>query len=688
MDTDNDTLKKRFSPDEAVVDAPPALSLEVDNAKLLTFVKKYIKESRTFFKEEKKIDKRRATNERFYFGNQVDPSSRSYKGLVAERTLKTYEKPYSDNVIKEGEDILRPLILSRLPELIIKPGVEGDENSRSSAEAITKVVNNALTSREMKKVLTRAFRHHPVYFTGVIKYRWNPQKGRMGDIDFEVIHPKNILVDHTATENNEAYMKIIVHFVEKSLKEWIMLFPNKKEVLIDYARQKGKINNLNEEALAVNLKIPEVWFDWLESAIDEKSEEDPQFEVYSGVMWYADRGQGSADDVLDKRKNPNWDWEGEEKLFFNNRPVPDELLPQIAMMGFEIPGIERQTIYRNFFGRPRKPFIFLGYEQWGQQPYDETTRIEENLLLQENYDTRGMQITKMIDDARGKHAFSSMSGLKRESVEEMDLDNPDEDLFIDGDLRQVHSFISKEQPSSQMFEDLSRTRERIMAKIHVSAPTRGEIVTSTATTNQIARESDFTVADDIADDMVNEVATQMGEALLHMMKLRYTPEHFTAVLGSAGDTQHQNFTEDVIEDGMEVEISASGTDKLRAERQAKEEAQLGLIDPITYYQDTGRHDPEGRFEKLFLFQSNPELYFKKFVEGQDVPDIAESVMFGAQQRMQEAGVPPQGQGGMQQPRMQPSPQDTTAIPQSPQGSPRGLFGQAAQGLSRMFGGGG
>ena len=89
------------------------------------------------------------------------------------------------------------------------------------------------------------------------------------------------------------------------------------------------------------------------------------------------------------------------------------------------------------------------------------------------------------------------------------------------------------------------------------------------------------MADDIGGLTVNEVTTKMGEVILHMMKLRYTPEHFQALIGIEGEETHDQLTGDIIEDGMIVSIRASGTDKLKAERQAKEEAQLGLTDPVS-----------------------------------------------------------------------------------------------------------
>ena len=646
-------------------ESAPILNLDLDDKKLAFFIEQYEKKYDGFDKN-KKLTERRKTNTKYLFGKQLDDVE-----------LKDYQKKYVDNVIKEGEDTLRTLVLSRLPDIIVNPGPDS-QVSREVSDLISEAVNKTLQSDELKQFLTLAFRRHSLDLTGVIKYYWNSQKGKLGDIEWEVIPAKYIKIDISATKNNERYMKLIIHEVERCLYDWIILFPEKEDQLKDFARQKNWQEAKDEDGIAFDLKVQEIWFDWKEKA-DGFDPENPEFESMSGVLWKAGEGEKS---ILDKRMNPNWDWEGEDKPFFNEKPVSDEMLPQMAMMGMHVPGVEMKKVYRNYFGKPRKPFIFMGYEQYGEMAFDEISRIEENKLLQDNYDIRGMQITTMIDEARGKHVFSSMCGLKKETVEEMDLSDPDQDIFVDGDLRMVHAFISKEQPSSAMFGDLARTKERVKEKLHISGAASGVLTSDVATTTQIQRESSFTIADDFSDLAINKVATEMAEALLHMMKLRYTPQHFQLLIGSQGAEVQQRLTADLIEDGMEVGIKASGTDKLKRERQAKEEASLGLIDPINYFIDTGRSDAENRAEMLYMFQTNPDMYIKKYSQKMDLQGVANQVIGMNQQNLMRFGNP-QGPYQPQQP-MQPSPQNPQAIGETPQGSPRSLIGRATGVISRLF----
>ena len=71
----------------------------------------------------------------------------------------------------------------------------------------------------------------------------------------------------------------------------------------------------------------------------------------------------------------------------------------------------------------------------------------------------------------------------------------------------------------------------------------------------------------------------------------------------------------MIEDEMEIEITASGTDKLKAERRALDMAKLKVIDPHTFYEDIGASDPQGRTMKLMLFLQSPEEYTAKYGMG-------------------------------------------------------------------------
>ena len=136
-----------------------------------------------------------------------------------------------------------------------------------------------------------------------------------------------------------------------------------------------------------------------------------------------------------------------------------------------------------------------------------------------------------------------------------------------------------------------------------------------ATTNQIAREANFTKADDLVEDTINYASEKMAQWVMQFVKLFYTEEHLKEAKGTNGSSIYHKLHRDMVDDGMEVVIKSSSTDKLRAEKLAKEAAQLKMIDPLSYYEDVGLTDPKGRTQRLIDFMADPLSYAMKHVEG-------------------------------------------------------------------------
>lgn len=595
------------------------LKIDLDDVEFADTLDKKIKESRAFFTK-KKLYERRKRNEEYAFGREIER-------LEEEKKIRANTPKYLDNLIFEAERTLKATALSRVPEITVKPGNESDE-SKQTSETITKIVNNKLRARETRQVLGKAYRHRPVYFVGVIKWRWDSEKGKFGDYRFESIHPHNIDVDHTASSNDAQEMEWIVHHYELSLKEIIMRWPEKKTEL--FTQQGIDSDQADEKQMATKLRISEVWFTWY----DEKEGE---WERIEGVAWKYKKI------VFDKIKDPYWDWEGEDTLFtFDNetgkRKVTDNEMRDSMMTGVPVPGLVSEKVFHNHFGRPRKPFIFVSHDQWGLQPFDETTRIEQSILLQDNINLRGQQISSIANLALGKNVFSTESGLNAEDVEEIDMWDPFQDILVDGEITKVWAKIDGAQPSAALFQEQNFNRERLFSKMGTNEALRGmSRPGDPATKTQLLKESDFTRIDDEVEDTLNWAAEQMSDAALQMIKLFYTEEHLTSILGKDGRTTFFKINRDLVEDGMEVEVSASSVDKMKRKIEARENARLKFVDPLTYFEDTEAPDPKEKTRRLLLFNLSPELYLEQIVEGRDVQQMADTL--GGQE---------QGQGGRQQ----------------------------------------
>jgi len=636
MSEDNSLERK---PDSLTSMADP-LKLELDDADLVKVVDQRKNDSKSYFNKTLKLTTRRTRNYKYLLGEQINVDD-----------LKYYNARYVDNLIWEAEGTIKPIAMSRLPDLLVKPGNESDE-SKKTAEDLTSVVNSDIRKRENRRVLSLAFKHNPVFLVGVLKAMWDPQMGDDGDYRFKVVHPNNITMDHTSSTNNERDMDFIAEDTELSAKEITMRFQKKKDEFLKEAGLEDP-SSRTEEKMASKYKICEIWFTWWKDSEDPDTGE-MKWERIEGVVWkYKNL-------VLGKMKNPYWDWQGKKRLFRyemgKKKQLTDDEM-RAAVFG-EVEGVESEMFYFNHFKDPAKPYYFMGYEQMGEHPMDVTSRIEQVLLMQDNHNKRGRQITEMNDRAKGKHVFSTESGLDKEDVENIDMANPDEDIVVAGEVNKVHTFIPGTPAPAQLYQEQAIGREHVFAKMSVHRTTRGEINPGKpGISDQIAREGDFGKIDDLVEETINPAAEWMSNWAMQFIKMFYTKSHMRKLLGRDGELTFAKINRDMIEDGMEVVVSASGVDKAERKREAFERARLKLTDPLTFFIDTDASDPVGRTEKLMTFLLAPELYVQEFVLKRDAEGMGEALnaegVVEEQQppqqvpQAQPAAMPPQGGGQVQ-----------------------------------------
>lgn len=676
-DTDNvlnkENFKDQLAPEETSLAQADPLQLNIKDSDLVKISDDRVKAYKKFYEQEYNLDDRRYKNELYYFGKQIIELDKNGK-------LKNYESKNLDNILYEIVATQTALSMSQMPDLLVTPGRNTDD-SRDTADLLTTVVNSDVKKRSNRKVLSLASKHRKVYFLGVIKAVWNPElAGGMGDYQFIVVHPNNIEFDHNATEADADKMEFVSHIAKFSVKKVFKMFPKAKEKLMDQLERDGILSRDQEpsyKAMATPLEIREFWFDDYEDAGDGKVRK------VSGLIWKYKKV------ILGKMKNPDFDYAGEEVIYSyedqniksSRRIVTAPEMQQSLITGQFPPNITKEKVYHNYFESPRKPFFFMSYDQWGKQPMDETTDLEQNLRNQEALDSINKGIQEKLKN-RGHHVWSKETGLSPSDIEKMDHNNPDEDYLVDGKLNDVHEFINGEQVSASEFNEMDRIQNRMFQLAGANA-VRGELkANQPATSAQIAREANYTRADDEVENTINAAAEWMASWALQFIKLRYTQDHFRKILGSKGEVVFQRLHQNMVEEGMEVMIKASGTDKIKAQNNAMEMAKAQLIDPLQFFRDMGLDDPEGRTVQLMMFMKAPDMYLQMFIK--DNPNVTQELLTKLQQTpvappVAPPGMPPPGVTPSQGPLMgpqNPTPANTAAMPVAPpivpQGSVSGL----------------
>lgn len=620
-------------PIEDVGEVTDPLALDIPDEKLIKIVDKWIEDTRHFYKEEYDLYEVRKRNETYRFGRQVAQ-------LIKQKKLKDYEARVLDNVLYEIETTEKPLALSQLPDLIVSPGTNTDE-SKKLAEMITQVVNSDLQKEQTRKVLGMAWQHRPVYRVGVIKCVWNPQLfGGIGDYEFIFVHPDAIDLDQLAVEADADKMRYVSHKVSLTVERVLMMFPKAKDKFLEELRGQGIMSKNDEEpswrAMATPIDIREVWF------TDYEKAEGKEWKRVEGTLWKY------RTCMLGKMKNPYYDYTGEKQTFTYDNPMLEssrrkvtlDEMKQSLLTGQMPPNVQQEQVYHNFFDSPKKPFFFMVYDQWGKQPLDETTHLEQNIYNQDALDSMNKQIQETLKK-RGHHIWSKLSGLTAAMVKQMDHNNPNEDYIVNGIPSQQHEFIPPERPTPQEFEDTDRIHDRMYA-IASATSIRGEVQDEAVTNNQIGRESNYTVMDDMVEETINKAAQWIAGWSMHMIKTRYTQEHFRKILGDKGEWVFMQVHQDFVEDGQSVMIKASGTDKLRKQNNALNLAKMDKIDFLSLYQDMDLDDPEGRTAKIVSQHTDMPLYLSAFVEtsATSTPQLAQKLMAITQQQQNQ----PQGGG--------------------------------------------
>lgn len=643
------------------------LALDIPDKDLVDIIDKRINDTREWNAKNLDLYERRDRNVKFLFGKQI-------KDKEDRKELKPYQARNLDNVLYEIESTIKPLAMSQLPDLIVTPGQNTDE-AREIAKDLTQSVDTQIKSRELRRVLGLAFKHRSAYFEGIIECVWNPELyGGLGDYEFIVCHPDTIDHDHTPTEADANKMDYIARKVSRKVETVIMQFPDKKAEFIAELKLHGFKMDSNGEpnwkAMATPVEIREVWF------TDYKKKDD-KWERVEGLMWKYEQC------LLGKMKNPYYDYEGRDELFTYDDPqlastkraLSLQEMQQSMMTGQFPDNVQKERVYNNYFEQPEKPFFFMVYDQWGKQPMDETTSLEQNINNQETLDKRSRQIEETLNQ-RGHFIWSKMAGFKSSHIQKMDHNNPEQDYLVNNLPKDAYAFVPGERPAVQEFQDLDRTRER-MYGISGSQAVRGEIEqNTTATNNQIAREGNYTRADDLVEETINPAAEWMARWALQMIKTRYTQEHFRRMLGKKGEIIFMTLHQNMIDDGMEVMIKASGSDKIRAQNNAQNDAKLGLTDPLSYFEDMDYPDPEGRTARLITYKSALPLYLSAFVETgpTTTPELIQKLQAITMQQQQQAiaagqpAQPPQGQPPQGAPQ-NPQPGNTGAVAAQPPTTP-------------------
>ena len=548
---------------EMVTDQTTALSLPIDDTDLIAVINDKIAESNTHNKK-LNLDERRKLNKEFWRGNQLDMSKLDPR----------YQVPYIDNIIYDDLETRITLVAGKMPEIITTPPTE-DEKAVQNAKDIEDILEYRITSSMMKRLMKDALRNYHLDMTAVVKCRWDKNKGENGDFVFELVRANRIGFDHTATIPHDGFTTdncdLIYEWIEEPLAVVLSKYPKSKDKLVAML---GGQASMGAKRMASKIRYMECWFRWY--GTDGK--------LQNGVCWKYNNL------ILDKTKNPYWDWDGSTKI------EADESGQYQSM-----------KVYKNHFDQPRIPYMVLTYQNLGDGIVDETTPVEQAIPLQKISNKRGAQITELADRVAPRYAFNG-SVISKEEARRVDPKDPTESIWLDAagadaDIRKGMMISQSAPPPPILFQDQAGIRQRLDSKFSTHGTTRGESSgTESGISKQITREGDLTTADDMSDVVVERIVSEMCGWALQMIKMFYDKPHMIRFKGKDGEIIHREITSDSVDDGLIAEVKASSVDKQTRRADAMALVQAKSIDPQTLFEDLDVDNPKERTRRLLAFQ--------------------------------------------------------------------------------------
>lgn len=571
------------------------LSLPMSDSELLSVIAKRVKASEAYYDSKLNLRERRAKNTDYWRGKQLDT-----------KMLYDWQVPYIDNVIYRDVETAIPIVVSKLPDIIVSAAAD-DPIKRKRAEGLQKVLDYKIKAHEMRSVLRRASRHSFLDFITIVKVRWD--RIRQTYV-FEAVHPDKIILDHTGRVPDfglsSSGFDFIAEWLEEPLKVITAKFPKAKEKLW----KRFDIKRGTESQLANKIRYQEIWFTWY----------DQEGVPFEGVAWRFE------DIILEKMKNPYWDYEGEEQEVGTN-PVTGESVYE-----------NRQF---NHFDRPYKPYIIRNYQHSGLDgPMDDTTPVEQSIPLQDVINKRGRQITELADKANPKKVFSD-SFITKEDAARV-TDDPTEHIWGSGNVNEGFTIIPGIAPNPTLFNDLVQNRTELDNIMGTQQTVRGErTADESGVARQIAREGSLGRLDDFVATVIEPITQEIAEWSIQMLKVFGTKTSFVEVLGSTGEKEFLEFDRDAIDDGINISVKASSVDKTERRAVATQLASSGNIDPLSLFEDLGALNPKERARRIMAMKDpTGATYMQLILEDPEAANTTMNNVAGA--NAAEQGIAPGG----------------------------------------------
>lgn len=416
-----------------------------------------------------RLIKRHREGKEYWKGKQTD-----------EMDLYEGEDPVNVNRVFYGIETIIPIAVKRIPEPNVTARPIEQSTRRLAAKLTTELKDLWRIHNKMPYWIQRSLRNQFTagYFT--YKYWYCEESGRFKAKHIpigRIVFPKGYA--------SEEDLPWIAEYVDTTIKELKSKFPDKEAEIDKIVGMESGIKSEDDE-----ITYLEYW------------ESDFYVCKYKNV-------------VLAKDKNPNFNFEEDEQTKGKNKKLKRQKYSQN----------ENKQVLFNYFTKPRVPYLFHNYLNFGEDLADETTLVEEVKTLQDSVNKRKRQFELNGDMANGLLVVAG-NRISKKNADQIEF-TPGEALYLKGAETATGAVdIVKTNPVSQgLFQDMQHSESEIDNVMGTHATTRGErTAQETATGRQILKSSDEGRIELLTKN-IEAFAEKFYQAAMQIMYAFYDEQH-------------------------------------------------------------------------------------------------------------------------------------------------------------------
>lgn len=562
---EKDITENEEQQEGTIIDTEDGLSIDLSDEELLSIIGNRIEDSKRWWNSELNLDGVRKKAEDYYL-------NKSYN----EDDLYDYQVPYKNNRIIIDVESLVALAVMNPAEPTVTEANDTDA-SRQLALDLQNVLMALYEDLYLKAKITKVARHILMgKRVGVLKYRFNPNRGvllkggeRKGTIEVVNVRPEKIVIaENTGAGENPLF---IAEYCEDTVEALVAKFPNKKdEIYKDQGIQRGTKKQLQKV-----VGYLEVWLTYYDKSGVERE----------GVIWKLNNV------ILDKIKNPNWNYDEYEE------------------------DAEGNVKSLNFLEMPVKPYVWFTHLDIDKYLYDETALIDHAIPLQDILNKRGRQIVENADQATSGMVYNTEQ-ISQEDMAKV-IGDPSEKLGVQGNVSTAATRLPYNPLPQYVIGDKLDARAEIDNIFGANAPIKGESSgIETLGQEVLSQRANMGRLQPLADAIEDGMDT-LYKGLVQMIKVYWDEAENVRFTQADGRTQFINFSSKKVEDGVSVRVRAGSALPTDKAFQHNETMQLAaMLDPLSIAEGLEKKNPKEFAQRLTYYRFFMDKYLP-MIEGED-----------------------------------------------------------------------